>query len=183
MHAPVNTDEVLGGRLPSLAIQRRTPGAAPNTTRLHLDLDTVRPCWAIVSLKGARVHRWSLDAPITTVVQDGEPAHMLRVAGNHEAGSRLTLWVEVGDAARLRVQLTAKYLESTERLERFGAQFAEYVDVTGLTVYHSDWEVQTSGEVARSWVGPAEAADGGNCSVGVPVAVAPVLGGLVMVSA
>lgn len=174
LRAPVN-DNVLGTRLPSLHVTDRSPGGlAPNTTRLTLHIDTIRPCWAIISLKGARVHRWSLDTPITTVMHQGEPAYMLRVAGNHKAGSQLGLWVEVDDSNRLWVQLTAKYLESTEYLQRFGAQFAEHVDVTGLTVYHSDWAVAANGEVERSavWGGghrPLTAA-AGNCSVGgVPV--------------
>lgn len=168
MRAPVSSS-VLGTRLPSLTVSHQTPGTSRNTTRLHFDLDTVRPCWGIVALKGAEVHAWSLDAPIATS-DDGKYTTMLRVAGNHEAGRRLRMWVEVDQGAVLSVQLTAKYLEPTSHLQRFGAQFAEHVDVTGLTVYHADWEVSATGEVVRSGMGatarvPQRAA--GNCSVGV----------------
>lgn len=154
MAMPAPGTDILQGALPTLHLTQRTHLPATNHTRLHFTLDTIKPCWAIVRLQGAMVHRWSLSDTVTQVGdgQHGGAAHMLRFAGNHEAGRRLSMWVDVAEDAEMQVQLTAKYLEGTPALSSFGAQFAAHVDVTGITVVHADWDVMAAtGGVARSW--------------------------------
>ncbi len=152
MAMPAPPTDILAGSLPTFRLAHRTR-LSNNHTRVHFDIDTVKPCWAIVRMQGATVHRWSLGKTVTRVydAQQGAWAHMLRFAGNHKAGRRLSMWVDVDDDAALSVQLTAKYLEETPVLQSFGAQFAEYVDVTGITVMHADWDVKVAtGGVVRS---------------------------------
>lgn len=175
MPAPPPDPDVID-RLPELTLQSRAAGTG-GAARLHFHLDVVKPCWGKVNITGPPLRAWSFTDQVSQVALgsahgggeagqlegagDGNEArgdsnevmHIVRFAGNGGAET-WDFWLDVDlgqqQQATLRIELTATYLQEAKHVREFGTQLPPWASVTGVTVYHSDWDFAVSQAAADS---------------------------------
>lgn len=99
--------------------------------RLHLELDTVKPAWAVLNITGNVVH-WSLNDKVAHT--DSDTVHMVRYASKVYT-TTWSFWLDVEVDESVIIKVYVKHLDETEELRGVVREVPEWVSPIAVTTW------------------------------------------------